>query len=221
MTRWTLSHAALMLLGLLVWLQGADARLLALIPIISLLVYWLALPSDKRFCFSWADAVTAFRLLIVVSAMLASQQMPLWLLAVGFFCALLLDGLDGYLARKFNAVSDTGQLFDVEVDAFSIFLLAVLLIEQRDWPLALLLVGVLRYAYLILLWLLVRELRWEPRRRYASVIAVIVYLALVINLLADTLLFKGLLIIACVALLLSFYRSLSYQLTSQDTGSGH
>jgi phosphatidylglycerophosphate synthase len=59
--------------------------------------------------------------------------------------ALALDGLDGYLARRNNTVSTLGARFDMEVDAFLILVLSVLVCRSLGvWVLA---IGLMRYAF--------------------------------------------------------------------------
>ena len=59
--------------------------------------------------------------------------------------ALALDGLDGYLARRNNTVSALGARFDMEVDAFLILVLSVLVCQSLGvWVLA---IGLMRYAF--------------------------------------------------------------------------
>ncbi len=59
--------------------------------------------------------------------------------------ALALDGLDGYLARRNNTVSVLGARFDMEVDAFLILVLSVLVSQSLGvWVLA---IGLMRYAF--------------------------------------------------------------------------
>lgn len=59
--------------------------------------------------------------------------------------ALALDGLDGYLARRNGTVSALGARFDMEVDAFLILVLSVLVATSLGvWVLA---IGLMRYAF--------------------------------------------------------------------------
>jgi len=107
--------------------------------------------------FGLANAVTLLRLLIVcqfvglgLHIMAAGVVSPLsaWL-----FCSLamverMLDGIDGYIARKQGIESAFGARFDMEVDALQILALsavAFMLDKAGAWVLA---GGLLRYAFL-------------------------------------------------------------------------
>jgi phosphatidylglycerophosphate synthase len=96
-----------------------------------------------------ANQVTLARATLVggVTALVAEgTQGPgiVVLVAIGAV-ALALDGLDGYLARRFDTVSALGARFDMEVDAFLILVLSVLVCRSLGpWVLA---IGLMRYAF--------------------------------------------------------------------------
>jgi phosphatidylglycerophosphate synthase len=66
--------------------------------------------------------------------------------------ALVLDGLDGYVARRTGTATAVGARFDMEVDAFLILVLSVLVAESLGpWALA---IGAMRYLFVAAGWLL-------------------------------------------------------------------
>ena len=77
--------------------------------------------------------------------------------------ALLLDGVDGWVARRTRTVSALGARFDMEVDAFLILVLSVYAAGSvGPWVLA---IGAARYAFWLAGWL-VRWLRRPLPPRY-------------------------------------------------------
>lgn len=113
--------------------------------------------SHPYLTFGVANVVTVLRFVIVchfaglalhMITAAAVSPMQAWL-----FCSLailerLLDGVDGYVARKQGMESAFGARFDMEVDALQIFLLSVvtfLLDKAGAWVL---IGGFLRYAFL-------------------------------------------------------------------------
>ncbi|WP_089020642.1 CDP-alcohol phosphatidyltransferase family protein [Micromonospora coriariae] len=97
-----------------------------------------------------ADRVTLTRAVLVgaVTALVADsfgRTAPVGLLVAVSAVALLLDAVDGQVARHTGTVSALGARFDMEVDAFLILVLSVHVAPVAgDWVLA---IGVMRYAF--------------------------------------------------------------------------
>jgi phosphatidylglycerophosphate synthase len=75
-------------------------------------------------------------------------------LAAGFLLALLLDVLDGYVARRGGHASAFGASFDMEVDAVFVLVVGYLLWLRAGLGFWVLGVGLLRYVYVLTLVLL-------------------------------------------------------------------
>jgi phosphatidylglycerophosphate synthase len=71
-----------------------------------------------------------------------------WALAGLAAVALLLDGADGWAARRQGLVSAFGARFDMETDAFAIAVLAVAVARAGAVPAWVLAIGATRYLYL-------------------------------------------------------------------------
>lgn len=107
--------------------------------------------------FGLANTVTAIRAAIV-SLIAAAVFYPYavqsisdapWTFAAVVLVTLALDGIDGYLARRFEQESDLGARFDMEIDALLIFCLAAaafLLGKAEVWVL---IIGLMRYAFML------------------------------------------------------------------------
>lgn len=106
---------------------------------------------------------------------LASDQS--WFVAGLAAFALLLDGIDGWLARRYGTASRFGARFDMEVDAFTILVLAVLVCQTGKAGGWVLLSGAMRYGFVAfgraLPWLN-RPLPPRKRRQTVCVIQIIV-----------------------------------------------
>lgn len=129
----------------------ASALLLAAIYLIVL----VALPGHGHPRFGYANLVTAIRAAIVSfvcgTVFLAEgfQWDPRveWAVVAAVLVALVLDGIDGRLARRLGQASDFGARFDMEVDALLILILsgAALLLDKAGWWV--LLIGLMRYGF--------------------------------------------------------------------------
>ncbi|MGC4878246.1 CDP-alcohol phosphatidyltransferase family protein [Micromonospora sp. DT43] len=97
-----------------------------------------------------ADRVTLARAVLVgaVTALVVDsfgRPTPVGLLVALSAVALLLDAVDGQVARRTGTVSALGARFDMEVDAFLILVLSVYVAPAAgSWVLA---VGLMRYAF--------------------------------------------------------------------------
>lgn len=72
-----------------------------------------------------------------------------WLVTALAGIALLLDGVDGKLARRHGTTSKFGARFDMETDAATILVLAILVFESGKSGAWVLLAGGLRYLFVV------------------------------------------------------------------------
>jgi phosphatidylglycerophosphate synthase len=92
--------------------------------------------------------------------------------------ALVLDWVDGQVARRTGTASRFGAQFDMEVDAFLILVLSVYVAASVGvWVLA---IGTARYALLAATWLLPWLRQPAPSRRWCKVVAAAQGIVLVI-----------------------------------------
>ncbi len=97
-----------------------------------------------------ADHVTLTRATLAgcVTALVAdTTHPPVVLLVTVTTVALSLDAVDGRIARRTGTASPLGARFDMEVDAFLILVLSVLVAERLGaWVLA---IGAMRYVFVV------------------------------------------------------------------------
>jgi phosphatidylglycerophosphate synthase len=102
--------------------------------------------------FGPANAVTATRSMLVglVTALTVASlegASSTVLLVTLVACALALDGVDGYVARRTASESELGARFDMEVDAFLLLVLCVYDVRYVGWWV--LSIGLMRYAFVV------------------------------------------------------------------------
>lgn len=109
-------------------------------------------PTAKSF--GWANRTTLLRSVLVIalvawSPFLASAgNAALWFFGFACLTALILDGADGKVARATGSHSDFGARFDMELDAlFILGLCAAAIATGKAGPWVLLL-GLMRYAFI-------------------------------------------------------------------------
>jgi phosphatidylglycerophosphate synthase len=153
----------LLAFGFCAWLRVAwpSALCAALsFPTLVLLSRHALTPSGR---FGLANAVTSSRCVLVLgltlpNARLADRNAVLLTLGV-----LLLDLIDGSLARARGDASAFGAHFDMETDALLVFLLTLRLWLEQRYGVWVLTAGLLRYAYVLSLWLSQGTGREAPR----------------------------------------------------------
>lgn len=121
-----------------------------------------------------ADRVTLVRATLAggVAALTADpygRPAPVPTLVALTAVALVLDGVDGWVARRTETESTLGALFDGEADAFLILVLSVYVARSAGaWVLT---IGAARYAFLASGWLLPWLRRTLPPRYWRKVVA--------------------------------------------------
>ena len=107
--------------------------------------------------FGHANLVTALRagLISLVSAVVLFSEtfgrerndVLIWATAATVLLALALDGVDGALARRFHQASPFGARFDMELDAFLVFILSIAALVLDKAGAWVLLIGLMRYLF--------------------------------------------------------------------------
>lgn len=118
--------------------------------------------------------------------------------------ALVTDGLDGWIARRSNTMSDFGARFDMEVDALLILVLSVLCFVLGKAGVWILASGLLRYAFVLAgtIWPALTAPLFPSFRRKA--VCVVQVCALIVMLVLEPQIASAIGIIALNALVLSF-----------------
>lgn len=132
-----------------------------------------------------ANQITTVRavLVVLVAGLIGEPRLPAvatWAAGLGVMVAML-DGMDGWLARRSRMASDFGARFDMEVDALLVMALAILAWRHDKAGAWVVMSGLLRYLFLAAGW----WWRWVQRplpptlRRQAICVVQILVLVLV------------------------------------------
>ena len=149
---WSERHATVICIGVLVLVVGYSPLFLTLLAAGSFgLLVWI-------FRFGWcaaegfglANAITLARLLGILVLFNAppANAVALILVALALF---MMDGFDGFVARRLDLSSEFGEYFDKEVDAFFMLVLCLMLYGNRSIGGWILVPGLLRYAFVFFL----------------------------------------------------------------------
>lgn len=143
---------------------------------------WLPLHHPQQH-FGPANRITLLRLVLTALAAGALAAPVLlhehgWLLVGLTLTALLLDGVDGWLARHHECASAFGARFDMETDALLILILALLVWQRGQVGFWIVLAGIWRYLFLVgaMAWPWLRAPLPPSRRRQTVCVIQIVVL---------------------------------------------
>lgn len=139
--------------------------------------------------FGAANALTLARgaMVVTLAGFLAGpiDTALAWVASLLAFLCIALDGVDGWLARRYATASSFGARFDMEVDALLMLVLGLLVLATGAVGAWVLLIGAARYLFVAAGWLvpaLRAPLPYSGRRR---AICVFQGLALVLALIPD------------------------------------
>lgn len=214
--RWSEWHALLMtaVIGLALTKQPLALAALSAALSFSLLLVRCRDAWTPTGAFGIANAITGVRLLatLVLVALPAFGVASTVTVALGI---LMLDGLDGWLARKTGMSSEFGEYFDKEVDAF--FMLALCLILYRNEHLGawILLPGGFRYLFVLLLKVTKPPKIKERATRFSKSVSVFMLAVLLFCLLPLPQVCTPLAVFATLALAGSFALSVRHICTRQ------
>jgi len=133
---------------------------LVLYSLLSFALLWLlnysSLNNHTPFA-GYANWITLFRLIMVSGIGLQYSVLPDIALATAVIIVVLLDAVDGFVARKTDQTSTFGAYFDMETDAFYVCIMAIILYKTGYLGVWILPIGFLRYLYGSVLFIL----RWH------------------------------------------------------------
>lgn len=138
---------------------------------------WLRYGPERGWRVGLANLVTAARLFAVLLVMVLAADDGVW---VGTVAALVyvFDGVDGWIARRRGEASVFGAQFDMETDAHFVMLMSVYLVVKVGYGPWVLVIGALRYIYVLTRWALpAREVK-ERRSGWTRIIYSLVALSL-------------------------------------------
>ena len=133
--------------------------------------------------FGAANIVTTVRssLVGVITGLVVASfttEVPAALLVSLVVPALLLDAVDGWVARRTGSSSELGARFDMEVDAFLLLVLSTYVAQTMGaWVLA---IGLMRYVFVVAGWFLPWLRRPLPPRYWRKVVTAVQGIALTI-----------------------------------------
>jgi phosphatidylglycerophosphate synthase len=206
--KWMAVHAVLLLFSTVYFLFTYQIEVIGIAFTLSILtLYFLKFLNLKKtdFLFEAANIVTGFRWLLLVS--LTFISLSNFQISFIAFLVLILDGIDGFLARKFKTQSGFGEYLDMETDAFYVLVLSCLLYQNGTFGMWIISLGLLRYLYFIVLLFFKAPQQKEERVFRARLIAVILMVALIAGFALPLTIAKPAIVISTILVFYSFGNS--------------
>lgn len=164
----------------------------------------------------YANLVTFFRLGLLIGICYMHESINDWGLAFSLISVVLLDVVDGYVARKYNLQSDFGLYFDMETDSFYVAVVSSILYLKGMAPSWILFIGFLRYINVAVYTIFRLKPKKEPKQRFASIIAGTLFTILAAAFVLPPKIRLIALSIISVLLVISFGKSALYYITNDE-----
>ena len=201
--KWDYLHAIILLTGGILTIFVEQLSILVFIALGSFCIF-LIKKLRQPGSFGYANIATTSRLILLLLLGLFIFKIPGFLSLVIGLIILILDGVDGYLARRYHESSDFGAYLDMETDTFFVCLFCTYYYLNDQLGGWVLLVGFMRYVYVGLILLFKLQDRKEKSTRFAKTIAVILFSALLTPLVLPKFIYQPAMILATVLVTYSF-----------------
>ena len=123
----------------------------------------------------YANMVTTLRLLIILSTLVFSTHLSPLEIALLLLLAILMDGLDGFLARRFQQTSLFGERLDMETDAFLVAAVSIYHATHGLAPQWIIVPGLMRYFFGLAVLFFKSGGKEMTSKRFRATIAVIFF----------------------------------------------
>lgn len=184
--KWNSGHAIVMIVASASALFLVNLKCLILVAFFSFAFFIFqnrtTLQSLKPFG-GYAGWISTFRLILL--GILFMFEFKYSLFVSGLTIVVCLDVIDGWIARKYEQSSLFGQYYDMEIDAFYVLLMCIWFYLFGGIDLWILVPGMLRYFYKLGIDILPKSNFKEEKKSYASTIAGIFFICLLVSLVLE------------------------------------
>lgn len=127
----------------------------------------------------YANLITICRFILLLLLLVAHEHLLPEILFSGFLIVVILDGVDGWIARKYGQSSTVGELLDMETDAFMVLSLSWIHFQSDLVGWWILIPGGMRYYVELLLYRFLSIYQEPLPKKLRSTIAVLFFGCLV------------------------------------------
>jgi phosphatidylglycerophosphate synthase len=164
-----------------------------------------------------ANILTSIRLVIISFAYIFHYT-DIYILGLILTISVLLDLVDGYIARKRNEAGLFGQYLDMETDAYFVLASSMLIYENLKPNILVLIPGLLRYLFKVIITMVDANYQ-EGRKMYARYLAGILFTSLLSSFFLnqiknwDYILYFGIIAVS-TSFMISFFEFFQYKISN-------
>lgn len=215
--KWNYLHAQLMLLAGVSTVYFQKTSILLLVVLLSFIRFTALHLSKARFI-GYANLITLFRFCLLIFLGFSLFKMAPWMALLIGIIILILDGIDGFFARRFKESSNFGAYLDMEADTFFVCLFCTFYYLENLFGGWILLIGFMRYLYVSLILIFKLEGIKEKSTRFAKTIAVVLFSSVLMPLVLPQWIYYPSMILAAVLVVYSFGLSFWGMLGERNEG---
>ena len=201
--KWAITNSIAQLSGLLVALSLEIFWLWIVLALLVFGYYIQQMPKHvpkMSLRLGYANWVSISRLIIIFVLVIWPKQLDSITLFILFLIVVCMDGLDGYLARRFNQTTEAGAMLDMEIDAFFVVILCWWHVNEGTIDTWILVPGCMRYLYEIIFFKLKHRAILFPPKIVRASVAVVFFISLLTPFILDS--YKANLIVSIAGLLI-------------------
>jgi phosphatidylglycerophosphate synthase/uncharacterized membrane protein YbhN (UPF0104 family) len=181
---WAYASALSMIVGVLLALWLAYPPLLAFVSALCFFIFVAQARGNwtPEGGFGLPNLITTLRLFLTMGLLFGYQDQPGVVLALVALANILLDVLDGWLARRSGQSSDFGAHYDIEADALLVLTLTVLLFSRGLAGSWVIIAGLWRYLYVLAPVCFPTPVGQAPRSRHGRIVYVLMLACFMLTL---------------------------------------
>lgn len=152
----------------------------------------------------YANIITLFRLFLLIVLAFYHTDIENLFLFFTFLFLIILDGIDGYIARRFHQTSEMGECLDMETDAFMVLVLSWIHFSEGRLGYWILIPGSLKYFYTVLFYFKEWGNKEFLRKKIRALIAVVFFVSLITPFVFASSISQPICMVASMLIIISF-----------------
>jgi phosphatidylglycerophosphate synthase len=205
--RWSLANNFLVLAGFTSTLVTGSYVYWIGIAALSFGIYLVKLPvvlPSFPVWIGYPNWISLTRLIVILIAVSIHNSLSDVVLLIIFLSVILMDGLDGAVARRLKQTSKAGEYFDMEIDALFVFLLSCMHFMDQKLPVWIIIPGSMRYVYGVLFFWMKEPPKSKPGKKIRSTIAVLFFVSLLFPFFLNEEIYTPLMMFSSALIMISF-----------------